>query len=101
MLEAKCAGSLKQKGSEKMRNKALLSMSIVAGLIFLTGCNLPAATTATPLLALPPTETQAPAVPASETQPPVSVQGVFTVAVLVDMDSEAVTQTQAQAIVFY
>jgi hypothetical protein len=80
-----------------MRNKALLSMSIVAGLIFMTGCNMPVATAATPMLALPPAESQTPAVPASETQLP--IQGVFTVAVLVDLDSEAVTETQAQAIV--
>lgn len=75
-----------------MRNKSLLSLPILVGLTFITGCNLPVAITSTPLSA-----TQPPTVPPTATQPP--IRGVFSVAVLVDLDSEPVTQTQAQTVV--
>jgi hypothetical protein len=75
-----------------MRNKSLLPLPIVAGLIFITGCNLPVVATTTPLPV-----TQPPALPPTATQSP--IRGVFSVTVLVDLDSEPVTQTQAQTVV--
>jgi hypothetical protein len=73
-----------------MRTKFLPSLPLVVILLFVVGCNLPAINT-------PVSATQPPVIPSTEAPPP--VRGVFTVAVLVDLNSEPVTQADAQIVI--
>jgi hypothetical protein len=82
-----------------------LSIKCLAGMIiglFMTGCNLPSPPTSIPT-PVPdrgptPTMTESPPTPMPATPTP-SHRGTFTVAVLVDLDSEPVTREQAEGVI--